>query len=149
MGEWDGKMALRVRGQGDEAAELWDMRFLLKASWGFLERRKAENRRDRNHQRGHRGWVMSAREPQCYGARGKQETYGQKTPNNNKYFRTCTTPDSCNGRISRAPTNPGNFIKKPTMPGHIWNYDTSHPFLCQNPPSLSCLKKLFIINTSS
>lgn len=122
------------------------MRFLPKAPWSFLERRKAENRRDRNHQRGHSGWVMSV---SVMEHKGNKRDMGKKNPNNNKYFRTCTTPDSCNGCISRAPTNPGNLIKKPTMPGHIWNYDTSHPFLCQNPPSLSCLKKLFIINTSS
>lgn len=31
---------------------MWDMRFLLKAPWSFLERRKAEKRKDKNHQKG-------------------------------------------------------------------------------------------------
>lgn len=31
---------------------MWDMRFLLKAPWSFLERKKAEKRRDKNHQKG-------------------------------------------------------------------------------------------------
>lgn len=128
---------------------MWDVRFLLKVPWSFLGKRKAENgRRDRRRQTGTqrlvRG-VTGVREPQCYGAQGKQWGDGQKI-SNNKYFRTCTTHDSCNRRISKAPTNPGNFIKKSTMPGHIWNYDTPHPFPCQNPPSLSYLKKLFIID---
>lgn len=48
MGKWH----QRPKEQGEEAAELGGMRFLLKASWSFLERRKAENRRDRKHQMG-------------------------------------------------------------------------------------------------
>jgi len=88
--------------------------------------------------------VRGIRDSQCYRAQGKQQGDGQKNPNK-KYFRTCTTHDSCNRRISKASTNPGKFIKESTVPGHIWNYDTPHPFLCQNPPSLSYLKKLFII----
>lgn len=48
-----------------------------------------------------------------------------------KYFKARSTTDSWNKHISKAPTNPGNFIKKSTLPGHIWNYDTPHPFPCQ------------------
>lgn len=52
------------------------MRFLPKAPWSFLERRKAENRRDRNHQRGHSGWVMSV---SVMEHKGNKRDMGKKT----------------------------------------------------------------------
>lgn len=90
--------------------------------------------------------VTDVVELRCYGAQGKQQGDGQKKKATINISGPVLPMTAVTGVYQKAPTNPGNFIKKSTMPGHIWNYDTPHPFLCQNPPSLSYLKKLFIID---